>query len=671
MTYDSERVLVGREPLAVCDITVDSCSLTYGVAPCTASGASGSECYNTRFTTQDADNYTKTTKTYRFCESRYQPKPGEQMYPALESWKVAPTKLTPGKGLGHRSSVTLTFRDFPHHDRGVDPYVANRSYTPEDQGTFFGKWIARNGYYQNRPLKIRRGYVSSSGLDLTGFSDHLYLIDRVEGPDANGVVRIVAKDVLKLVDDKKAQAPAASSGVLSADITAGQTTLVLDDSTGYPSSGHVRIGSEIMSYTAGSAFSSAFSTAFGPGDTTLSVTRAQRGTTGKAHKSGDSVQLCVTYDSTTINNAVDVAFDLIDTYSEVDTDSYIDFGDDVTYTANSTTDILTATGHGFATNDEVYTSSTGTLPDGLSTNTRYWVIDVSENSLQLTATRGGSAVDLIDTGSGTHSLINSWNYERDTWLQGKLTDAIISKPTGINKLLGELTEQFGFDIWWDEQAQKIRLKANAPARFGRTAITSVIKDSAKSKQLPADRVSQMWVFFERDDWSKSATDRENYLQTLVTADLTKEATDLYGEPKIEQIYSRWIPSQAVAASASGRRLARFAENPTELMFTVDAGATLPDIAEEVRVTTRAVQDTAGADKAFDCQITAKDEAEQGSTWVYTALTSAFTDGRYGFVGPNTLSDYTAETEANQNRYAWIAATATEQMSNGDLAYRII
>ena len=130
-------------------------------------------------------------------------------------------------------------------------------------------------------------------------------------------------------------------------------------------------------------------------------------------------------------------------------------------------------------------------------------------------------------------------------------------------------------------------------------------------------------------------------------------------------------ASGLASAGAGRRLNRFADTPQELVFKVDAGATLPDVAEEITVDSRVIQDTDGTNKSFDCQVISREESKNGSEWTYTVLTSGFTRGRYGFIAPNGTSDYTSATAAEQSRYCWIAATVTEEMSNGDQPYRII
>lgn len=75
------------------------------------------------------------------------------------------------------------------------------------------------------------------------------------------------------------------------------------------------------------------------------------------------------------------------------------------FAVNATTNVLTATGHPIATGDVVRLCNTGgALPAGLSTNTNYYAIGVSGDTLQLSATSGGSAIDITGTGTGTHFI---------------------------------------------------------------------------------------------------------------------------------------------------------------------------------------------------------------------------------------------------------------------------
>ena len=95
----------------------------------------------------------------------------------------------------------------------------------------------------------------------------------------------------------------------------------------------------------------------------------------------------------------------------VDTDEFtLDFSDGSGpfvmpgFTADGGTDTITCTGHGMPSGRGVRLFTSGTLPGGLSTGATYYVINPSTDTFQLSATVGGSAIDITDSGTGTHTL---------------------------------------------------------------------------------------------------------------------------------------------------------------------------------------------------------------------------------------------------------------------------
>ena len=77
-----------------------------------------------------------------------------------------------------------------------------------------------------------------------------------------------------------------------------------------------------------------------------------------------------------------------------------------TFTANASTDKLTTSAdHGLVVNDTIVLTTTRTLPAGLAVSTTYHVKTVpATDELTLSATQGGSTIDITNTGSGTHTL---------------------------------------------------------------------------------------------------------------------------------------------------------------------------------------------------------------------------------------------------------------------------
>ncbi|MBK7380720.1 MAG: hypothetical protein IPJ03_17320 [Ignavibacteriales bacterium] len=82
------------------------------------------------------------------------------------------------------------------------------------------------------------------------------------------------------------------------------------------------------------------------------------------------------------------------------------------FTADAGTDIITLITSAGATPDyspelnlRVRFTTTTTLPAGLSTGTNYYVIPVSASTFKVSATVDGAAVNITDTGTGTHTAI--------------------------------------------------------------------------------------------------------------------------------------------------------------------------------------------------------------------------------------------------------------------------
>ena len=68
--------------------------------------------------------------------------------------------------------------------------------------------------------------------------------------------------------------------------------------------------------------------------------------------------------------------------------------------------VVTLNSHGLAIGDAIYFTTTGALPTGITANTLYYVISAGfgANSFEISATRGGSAVNTSGSQSGTHTL---------------------------------------------------------------------------------------------------------------------------------------------------------------------------------------------------------------------------------------------------------------------------
>ena len=317
MTYTAEKAKAGREPVTTVELSLDRCSLTHSVSPCTAANNPGGECYNSFATCQDTPNYNNSnTNTIKLSGAKDSVVPG--YIPCIDKVSMAPTKITPGKGLGHRAQVTITCIDFPVDDSAnLDPYADNRNYIARDTGTFWGKLLARNPHLVGRSLIVRQSHANDYDTS-TGSKSRHYIIDRVDGPDKNGNVKIIAKDPLSLAESLKAQCPKPTNGALTADMSHGHNShfsVGTGEGAQYPTGEHwVRIGSEIIRIASRS------------GDTFQIGDRGDKGTTDDDHKQDDNVQLCYVADGSSSYRVDLTIAELLSDFTEID-NSYIPTSD--------------------------------------------------------------------------------------------------------------------------------------------------------------------------------------------------------------------------------------------------------------------------------------------------------------------------------------------------------
>jgi hypothetical protein len=314
-------VSYGDETVVFFEIDQPFCRKTYGAmtdaGTCAAVlGTTGpAKCYNTRSTCQDPVNYLPAVQTLRFAR----PQEGLLQYDAVIPSLVA-ISTTAGSinlaameksasALGTRESVSVQFSDHRHSDLLVDKYRLERAtgaasspsvpFDPYLQGTFWGKWLARNPYYSFYPCRVREGAVGQALADMRTRS---YIIDRVEGP-SEGTVRLTAKDLFSIIERTKAVAPKASRGELLADLTGSPGTFTLAPADigalDYPTAGYVNIGDEIIQFTRS-------------GDVMTVVARGALNTVQANHQQEDLVQLVLQYQG---QLAHDIIYDLLCAYT--------------------------------------------------------------------------------------------------------------------------------------------------------------------------------------------------------------------------------------------------------------------------------------------------------------------------------------------------------------------
>lgn len=584
-----------REVFEWVEIDLPLCSRVYGSAPCAAVlGSTGvRKCYNTKATCQDRANYADGTPlTIRLCrEGSSLPRDGLVYFPVLKSVSqssstanVAGTDPAMGQ-LGRQSTLSFSFADHPYHERGIDPYQSQRvsgaaqtdegGYLPESRGTLWPKIKARWPNYSRAPTRLKRGVIE--GGVVSDVTTYHYLLTDLSGP-SKGVMKAEGRGVIDLMNAKRSLCPKPSNGVLALAMDAVQTSLTLTPSgvgSEYPANGYACIGSEVVYFIRS-------------GDT-LSIARAQYGTTAAAHSAGDSVQLCKVFINARLDEA---AADLV--------------------------------------------------------------------------------VNFTDT-PASYVPGSEWAYEVTIWAASIRLNTIITTPTAVGTLLGELSD-LGCTIVEDERAQKLRLKMNRPfddtTDTLRTVTDRTAFDIGDKDDRDDERITQVLFYHKRRDPTKSLTDSANYDRAFLT--VNPDAIDLYDGSATRTIYTRWLDQgdDATVQIASWRLLRRLEKSPIRISVTLDHREKAINILDVVDVETVDLSDETGKAVKQRMQVIGRSEPKPYVN-VKAILQRLDFNGRYGRIAPNSVSgNYSTATDAQRARYAFIVG-ATLKFPDNTGPYRII
>lgn len=228
-----------------------------------------------------------------------------------------------------------------------------------------------------------------------------------------------------------------------------------------------------------------------------------------------------------------------------------------------------------------------------------------------------------------------WAAEVSRWLPQILLRADIAEPEGVAKLIGELAV-LGVSIWWDNAAQEIALRANAPVDLSGVPVLSednYIK-AARLEDRQADRLTDVFFYTVQKDPTKSATAADNYRRLAVTSDLEAKDARAYGDTRIRRIFCRWFNGgyDAAALTLSRRLLKRFRSAPLHVRLTLDDAAPV-GLGDVVKLRAGLIQDDTGATPDRAVQVIQRAERPDRAEVEITCQAFDFV-GRFAFATEN-------------------------------------
>lgn len=264
--------------------------------------------------------------------------------------------------------------------------------------------------------------------------------------------------------------------------------------------------------------------------------------------------------------------------------------------------------------------------------------------------------------------VAEWEAEVDRWGGQLELSADICKPEGVSTLIGEMAV-LGISIWWDEIAQKIRLRINRPPDVETVKALDDNRNiiSAKQEDRDDDRLTRVSFWTVQIDPTKGLN-KDNFLRQRLLIDVDAEAEANYNGQRVKEIYNRWLNHGAdnLVRILSRRLLNRFNRQPVlyEIKLDIKDDCELVDV---VQLSSRVAQDDTGAIATQLMQVIKREDDRSGHSIKITAQKFQF-DGRYGYVTENTRPVYTASSAAQKARGAYFVDEGTLLFGDGTGPY---
>ena len=219
---------------------------------------------------------------------------------------------------------------------------------------------------------------------------------------------------------------------------------------------------------------------------------------------------------------------------------------------------------------------TGRDTDG-SERSEHSVDDSVQECLRYTSARVDDVLlDLLGNFADIeYQFMNVVGFESETtaFLAAYALETLITEPTSVKQLVGELAEQCSFYIWWDERDQIIDMQAIRGINVLPPSLNDsehFLEDSVELIERPEQRVSQIWIYHNQFDPTEQLDDTQNYMNLYIDANLELEGQNQYRQRQIRQIFSRWLPTNAMAVQTASRIISRYQDVPIEITFELDA-----------------------------------------------------------------------------------------------------
>lgn len=262
-----------------------------------------------------------------------------------------------------------------------------------------------------------------------------------------------------------------------------------------------------------------------------------------------------------------------------------------------------------------------------------------------------------------------WAEEGDGYLPTLRRTITIAEVNAVESLMGELTQQGLFNVWWNEAAQKIPMLAVRPAKGLVDTIdgeSNILADTAVLTRQPDAMITRCFIYYGPRNPTKSRTEKSNYQRLEGYIEEQNESDNAAGGPTTREVFARFIETEAHAFQLITRMFMRYRNIPRFLSVRVSAKDRSIEVGQVLDAITRTIVDANGQVLPERWQVIAVDEITAGEVYLLDLQTFNLI-GRYAFWMADGSPDYLAATDEQRANGAFWAGD-DGKMSNGDPGY---
>lgn len=250
---------------------------------------------------------------------------------------------------------------------------------------------------------------------------------------------------------------------------------------------------------------------------------------------------------------------------------------------------------------------------------------------------------------GSYIDFPAWQDEFDQWASSYLLNGVVTEPTGVTKLVGEILRDCIAYVWWEPSEQLIKLRALRPQEPVRNLndTLNILADSFGQVEKPDERITSLVFCYGMINPVEKADTASNFRRARVflpPEDRPPGDTD----ERIKVIYSRFLSTANESeVLVSGLRIIdRYYKTPRRIVIGLDKRDYTGGIglAEVITLNHDLIHDATGRPQEALLQIIAVEQSADGSEFELTCMAYDFA-GAYFYITADDAPSYADATPA--------------------------